>query len=177
MSGADFYSSKYAEFRVGESGNTKQNRVRVQRVQLLDRQGECTATLTLASCALLLLLQLLLPPPYLLLMLALTIRFPLEIMNPKSRLHTTAYVDVGSCWFSTTIRIAQHDASQIRLLQVLRSRLILPPTTTVVVLVHVTGVSSAAVSSNHTRCCRYTAHILVCWRYLLYRRPRWLSAR
>ena len=32
MSGADFPTSNYAEFRVGEPGNTQQNRVRAQRV-------------------------------------------------------------------------------------------------------------------------------------------------
>ena len=77
MSGAVFPSSHYAEFRVGEPGNTQQFRVRVQRVQGLDRKAERTATLTLASNALLLLLLLPPPPPHLRLLLAILFFFKL----------------------------------------------------------------------------------------------------
>ena len=42
MSGCRFSSSNYAEFRVGEPGNSQRNRVRVRRVQGLDRRAERT---------------------------------------------------------------------------------------------------------------------------------------
>ena len=86
--------------RISSWGSTKHtaNRARVQRVQGLDRQDERTATLTLASCALLLLL-LLLPPPRLLPLL--TTFLLLKKGTQTSRIHTTAYVDIHSCWFST----------------------------------------------------------------------------
>ena len=107
MSGADFSSSNNAEFLVGESGSTQQNRVRVQKVQGLDRQAKSTATLTLASCALLVLLVLLvlvllvllllLPPPRLLLLTF----FVLEIMNIKV---TDTYYRERRCSFVLLLR-------------------------------------------------------------------------
>ena len=105
MSGADFSSSNYYNVEVGTTKHsTKWSLCTNGSRGELDRQAQRIATLTVASCArllLLLLLLLLLPPPLLRLLLFCF----LKIMNPNvttwSRVHTTAYVDVRSCWFVT----------------------------------------------------------------------------